>query len=327
MKIISVRKNPEYREKAISYIQQKWSLIDPVIYENSITHSISSQSALPQWYLLESDSKIIGCAGLITNDFISRMDLYPWLCALYIDEYYRGNNYASLLINQAINDSRNAGFRNLYLCTDLMEYYERFGFQYIGQGYHPWEEESKIYTISTKQKVNKNYVIRKEEKKDYSEVYSLIKKAFETAAVKDGDEQDYAVGLRESEKYIPELALVAEKDGELIGHIMLTKFNVLQTDNTVLKALLVAPLSVKLEYRKIGVGSQLMEEGFRIAKKMGYTSVFLCGDPLYYNRFGFIASSDYGIRNLNNIPEKNSLTHELFPCALDDIEGTIDFYS
>ena len=148
MKIISVRKNPEYREKAISYIQQKWSLIDPVIYENSITHSINSQSALPQWYLLESDSKIIGCAGLITNDFISRMDLYPWLCALYIEEKHRGNAYVTLLINKAKEDTLKAGFKNMYLSTEHINYYERYGFKYIGQGYHPWDEESRIYEIA-----------------------------------------------------------------------------------------------------------------------------------------------------------------------------------
>lgn len=86
MKIISVRQNPEYKEKAIKYFQDSWSTISPKIYEDCISNSINAKQSLPQWYILEKEGKIIGCAGLITNDFISRMDLYPWICALYIDE-------------------------------------------------------------------------------------------------------------------------------------------------------------------------------------------------------------------------------------------------
>lgn len=147
MRIISVRENPEYKDKMIQYFQNSWSEIAPVIYEDCITHSINAKDSLPQWYLLENNDEIIGCAGLITNDFISRMDLYPWVCAIFIDEKHRGNNYSKLLIEKAKEDSKKAGFKNLYLCTDHTGFYEKFGFSYIGQGYHPWEEESRIYQI------------------------------------------------------------------------------------------------------------------------------------------------------------------------------------
>lgn len=96
MKIISVRENSEYKDVAIDYISSKWSA-PRIIYEDCITHAITTLSPLPQWYLLMDEKKIIGCAGLITNDFISRMDLYPWLCALFIEESQRGNSYGSLL--------------------------------------------------------------------------------------------------------------------------------------------------------------------------------------------------------------------------------------
>ncbi|MDP3441656.1 MAG: GNAT family N-acetyltransferase [Ignavibacteria bacterium] len=145
MKIISIRENPEYKDRAISYFQSKWPTVLPVIYEDCINHSISSMNPLPQWYLLEEGSTIIGCAGLITNDFISRMDLYPWICAIYIEKNHRGNNYGSLLIDKAKEDAKEANFKYLYLSTDHVGYYEKFGFDYIGQGYHPWGDESRIY--------------------------------------------------------------------------------------------------------------------------------------------------------------------------------------
>lgn len=148
MKIISVREQPEYADRAIAYLQQSWSEVDPVIYQDCVVHCIGAEQPLPQWYLLEKDHEIIGCAGLITNDFISRMDLYPWLCALFIDEKHRDNHYGRLLIDQAKQDAQQAGFRYLNLSTDHVGYYEQYGFAYIGQGYHPWGEASRIYQVA-----------------------------------------------------------------------------------------------------------------------------------------------------------------------------------
>lgn len=98
MNIISVREQPQYTQQIIAYLQQCWNKMVPILYSNCISHCVDALHPLPQWYVLEKEGEFIGCAGLITNDFISRMDLYPWLCALFIDENHRGNNYAQMLI-------------------------------------------------------------------------------------------------------------------------------------------------------------------------------------------------------------------------------------
>ncbi|GHT60898.1 N-acetyltransferase [Bacteroidia bacterium] len=146
MKIISVRKEPKFKDVAIEYISSKWSA-PRMVYEDCITHCISTPNPLPQWYLLEKENEIIGCAGLVTNDFISRMDLYPWFCGLFVEEAHRGNDYGSLLMEKAKRDASKGDFRKLYLSTGHIGYYEKYGFRYIGNGYHPWGEESRIYEI------------------------------------------------------------------------------------------------------------------------------------------------------------------------------------
>lgn len=321
MKIISIRENPEYKEKAIQYFSSKWS-VPEAVYRDSIVHCLTTPNPLPQWYLLEKDDEIIGSAGLITNDFISRMDLYPWACGVFIEEKHRGNAYASVLLERARRDARKGGFENMYLSTDHIGFYEKYGYSYIGQGYHPWGEESRIYEISTIQ--DAGFHIRPEQEKDYDEIYKLIKTAFRTANVKGGDEQDFAVNLRNGGNYIPELALVAEQGDKIIGHIMLTKTWVTQPNGSVFNALLLAPVSVMLEYRDIGVGKALIQESCRLAGELGYKAVFLVGDPNYYSRFGFVRTSNHGIYSKDNIPEQFVQVKELVPDALKDIHGVVD---
>jgi hypothetical protein len=87
MKVISVREKPEYMRRAVEYFQKHWANENTMaLYDDCITHCVDAAAPLPQWYLLvDENDAIIGCAGLITNDFISRMDLYPWICAIFID--------------------------------------------------------------------------------------------------------------------------------------------------------------------------------------------------------------------------------------------------
>lgn len=147
MRIISVKENPEYKEQIIAYLQKSWSEVPPEMYRDCVEHCITSPNPLPQWYALEKDDQLIGCAGLITNDFISRMDLYPWLVALFIDEDHRGNEYAQLLIQKVISDTQKMGFKKLYLKTDHIGLYEKYGWIYIGDGYEPEGTRSRIYEI------------------------------------------------------------------------------------------------------------------------------------------------------------------------------------
>ena len=170
--------------------------------------------------------------------------------------------------------------------------------------------------------MEKNIIVRPTTSVDYSTVYNLIQTAFETAEHTDGDEQNFAVNLRNSQNYIPELDLVAELDGRLIGHIMFTKIFVTKPDGSKYTSLMVAPLSVLLEYRSMGIGSKLMEEGCCIAASLGYKTAFLLGEPNYYQRFGFKQTHLYGIGH-ESYPAEYLMVKELLPGALNGITGIV----
>lgn len=166
--------------------------------------------------------------------------------------------------------------------------------------------------------------IRPEKPAEFAEIYKLIEMAFRTAKVADGDEQNFTDRLRAGKGYIPELALVAEEDGKLTGHVMFTRFAV-KTESGNEEILLVAPLSVTLEFRSQGVGAALMREGLRRAAGLGFRTALLVGDPVYYRRFGFRRSTELGICNADGIPDQYVLALELEEGALKGMNGTVTF--
>lgn len=147
--IISIRENPRYLERGIDYFSAKWG-IERRIYSDCISNSITTDSPLPRWYLMVKDDLIIGSYGLITNDFISRQDLFPWFCALYIEESERGNQLGVRLLKHGRKEAAALGYKKLYLATDHAGYYEKYSWKYIATGFHPWGAKSRIYESKTK---------------------------------------------------------------------------------------------------------------------------------------------------------------------------------
>lgn len=148
--LISAREHPERLDEIIAFFQRHWATQDSaMVYEDCIRSCVDAPSPLPQWYVVEFGQDIAAGFGLIPNDFISRMDLSPWLCALFVEPAFRGRGLGSWLCHVARREAARLGFARLYLCTDHVGYYERSGFQYIADGWHPWGERSRIYGART----------------------------------------------------------------------------------------------------------------------------------------------------------------------------------
>ena len=166
--------------------------------------------------------------------------------------------------------------------------------------------------------------IRPAREEDFPAVYELVKTAFRTARVSDGTEQDFVEELRRREGFC--LELVAEWEGVLTGHVMLTKTEVpcpTGEDPQYWKFLMLTPLSVRLEDRGRGLGGALMREAARRAEA---NAIFLIGDPDYYGRYGLVNAVEFGFENASGVPDRNLLVLPLEFTLRERAQGPVNLH-
>ncbi len=149
MKILKLREHKNLSEQAAVWFSAKWG-ISADIYKESIL-KCNGANAVPQWYVAYQDGVIIGGLGVIENDFHSRTDLTPNVCAVYVDEQHRSKGIAGQLLKFVCNDMAEFGIDTLYLVTDHTAFYERYGWQFLCEVQCENErQKSRMYFIKTK---------------------------------------------------------------------------------------------------------------------------------------------------------------------------------
>jgi len=138
-------------------------------------------------------------------------------------------------------------------------------------------------------------VIRPEQPADHEAIRRVVAAAFNSAS-----EADLVEAIRAAPEYIAELALVAEIDGQVVGHVMVSYTN-LDDGTTRHQIFQLSPLAVAPDHQGSGVGSALVRGVLERANALGAEFVVLEGDPRYYGRFGFEPAAPYGI--LINLPD------------------------
>ncbi len=125
--------------------------------------------------------------------------------------------------------------------------------------------------------------IRPEADADRAAIRSVVGAAFGSRV-----EPDLVEAIRASDRFVPELSLVAEIDGEIVGHILVSYVD-LEPDSV--RVLQVAPLAVAPTRQRRGVGSALMRKALRLAEERGAPLVLVEGDPRYYGGSVFAAQT------------------------------------
>lgn len=106
--------------------------------------------------------------------------------------------------------------------------------------------------------------IRKETPEEYKRVIELTRKAFESMPFSDGNEGKLVENLRKADTFISDLSLVAELNGQVVGHILFTPIYI-ENGQFQFDSLALAPVSVLHEYQNQGIGSKLILEGHEVA--------------------------------------------------------------
>lgn len=148
--------------------------------------------------------------------------------------------------------------------------------------------------------------VRQEAPSDHAAVHEVIRQAFEREAFSDHDEHHLVDRLRASEAFIPELSLVAEVEGQVVGHILFTKLPV-----GAATALALAPVSVLPAWQGQGIGGALIREGHRLARELGYAHSLLLGHAAYYPRFGYVPAHLLGITCPFDVPAEQYMACDL----------------
>lgn len=113
------------------------------------------------------------------------------------------------------------------------------------------------------------------------------------------------------------ISMVADLDGMIVGHILLTELKGPE------KALALAPLGVDPEWRDFLIGTELTNHAIAKARQDGWRSVFVVGDPIYYGRFGFKADLARHVETPYPGPAFQAL--ELVPGSVAGYRGAVRY--
>ena len=159
--------------------------------------------------------------------------------------------------------------------------------------------------------------IRNETPADYEAVEHITRQAFWNLYIPGCNEHYLVHVMRSHADFVPELDLVVELDGRVIGNIMYTKARLTDQSGQEKPILTFGPVSVAPVYQRRGYGKALMEYSFDRARELGYDVIVIFGNPGNYVGRGFRSCHKYNISLEGGVCPTAMMAKELVPGALD----------
>ena len=265
MNIYSIKNNAELSEEVKQYCRKNWNKVYGVFSENADL-SVNSDK-LPQTYVIkgmEQEKEIIGFYQLIENDNLTRhTELSPFVGTLYVDERVRGYGFGDWMLTHAKYEAAVLGYDKLYISTDHIGFYEKYGFREIGLDIYTWGSPTKIYEAYTPSEIRFEFFDRE---------YPIPDQLYiEYEKFRFGSADNNPAKMLHHQKYLGLLAdwkakwfsVAAFYDNKLVGWV-----NFMQNPDN-LANWNIGDLMVATNIRRKGVAKKLIGRGLdRISSKM-----------------------------------------------------------
>ncbi|MDO4962591.1 MAG: GNAT family N-acetyltransferase [bacterium] len=135
MKIINIKRNIKYLKEYIKLCSLEWgtpkSIIEMEKYVEEKSKKILNGDKVISILGIEEDDKLVGFISLFKYDGDERRDLTPWYATMYVKKEYRGKGYSKILNNAILKQAKELNYKKVYLKSNLINYYEKFGAIYI----------------------------------------------------------------------------------------------------------------------------------------------------------------------------------------------------
>ena len=133
MKIINITNNTKYLKKYIALCYLEWSEKEKELteYIDYKLRKLKIENNIILILGLVDHNKLVGFISLLKKDGDCEVKLTPWYATMYVKKEYRGRGYSRILNDALLEKSKRLGYTKVYLKSNLINYYEKFGAIYI----------------------------------------------------------------------------------------------------------------------------------------------------------------------------------------------------